>query len=81
MAQNWFNRKDIYYAFSYNERDINSKHILIYLMAKLGCKMKPDIKFRVPISFAKWSREESETLRKSLTQIPVCKNKFGVSNH
>lgn len=53
MAQNWFNRKDIYYAFSYNERDINSKHILIYLMAKFGCKMKPDIKFRVPISFAK----------------------------
>ena len=38
MAQNWFNRKDIYYALSHNERDVNSKHILIYLMAKLGVR-------------------------------------------
>lgn len=47
MAQNWFNRKDIYYALSYNERDVNSKHILIYLMAKFGCMRKPNVSFRV----------------------------------
>ena len=36
MAQNWFNRKDIYYAFSYNERDINSKHIFSAIRDQRG---------------------------------------------
>ena len=50
-------------------------------MAEFCCKVKPEVNFSVQKVFAKCSREESETLRKSLTQIPVCKDKFGVSNH